>query len=94
VGQVRRSSDLGDAHVSEPARPNLSGSRLQDRIAISQCFGLRNLHRPGRRRLTIIIIDVINVFMITVIIKSVARESNGGDIFPAFPLIGEVNHEG
>jgi hypothetical protein len=32
--------------------------------------------------------------MITVIIRAGARESNGGEIFPAFPLIGEVNHEG
>src|ERR1700732_1168687 len=44
MSQARRPGDIGDAGLVEPAAPHLSGSCLQDRIAIVGCLGLRNLH--------------------------------------------------
>src|ERR1700733_11639269 len=44
MSSARRPGDIGDAGVLKPAAPHLSGSCLQDRIAIDGCLGLRNLH--------------------------------------------------
>jgi len=44
MSQARRSGDIGDAGLIEPAAPHLIGGCLQYCIAIVSCFGLRNLH--------------------------------------------------